>query len=89
MSEIGHNSMPEGFGEKVQKVIDRVERLEEEISGLQEDRKEVYAVAKAGGLDVTALKKVIARRKKDREVVKAEDDMIEFIEDALYRELAG
>jgi uncharacterized protein (UPF0335 family) len=89
MSEIGHNSMPPEFSDKIMKVIERVENLEEEIKGLQEDRKEVYAVAKASGLDVTALRKVVARRKRDREAVKEEDDMITIMEEALYRELAG
>lgn len=89
MSEIGHNSMPPEFSSKVQKVIERVENLDAQIKDLQEDKKEVFAVAKSNGLDVKALKKVIARRKRDREDVEAEDDMIELIEDALYRELAG
>lgn len=89
MSEIGHNSIVSDFADKVQKVIERVENLEAQIKDLQEDKKEVFAVAKSNGLDVKALKKVIARRKRDREDVEAEDDMIELIEDALYRELAG
>ncbi len=48
-------------------LIERVEHLNEEIKGIQEDRKEVFGEAKAVGYDVKIMRKLIADRKKARD----------------------
>jgi uncharacterized protein (UPF0335 family) len=59
MSEqAGHNG-------QLQSIVERIERLGEEIKGLQDDQKDVYAEAKGNGFDVKALRKVVAMRKLD------------------------
>lgn len=45
--------------------VERIERLEEEQRGINEDKKEVYAEAKGNGFDVKVLKKVVAIRRQD------------------------
>lgn len=45
--------------------VERVERLAEEISGLQDDTKEVFAEAKGEGFDVPTMRKAIRLRKMD------------------------
>ncbi len=45
--------------------VERIERLEEEKTGISDDIKEVYAEAKGNGFDVKVLRKVIALRKQD------------------------
>lgn len=45
--------------------VERIERLEEELRGINDDKKEVYAEAKGNGFDVKVLKKVIAIRRQD------------------------
>lgn len=60
--------------------VSRVERLEEEIGGLNDDKKDIYAEAKSVGFDPKILKKVIARRRKDRDDVREEDQMLDFYE---------
>lgn len=45
--------------------IDRIERLEEEKASIAGDVKEVYAEAKASGLDTKIIRKIVAMRKKD------------------------
>jgi uncharacterized protein (UPF0335 family) len=52
-------------GDQLQAFIDRVERLEEEIAVLNNDKKEVYAEARGNGFDVKVIRKIVAIRKMD------------------------
>jgi len=45
--------------------VERIERIEEEIKALNEDKSEVYGEAKGNGFDVKVLRKIIADRRKD------------------------
>lgn len=47
--------------------IDRVEHLEENKSAIATDIKDVYSEAKSYGYDVPTMRKVVARRKAERE----------------------
>jgi uncharacterized protein (UPF0335 family) len=58
---IGHN-VPK---DQLKSIVERIERLGEEIKSLQGDRSDIYAEAKSGGWDVKALRKVIQIRKLD------------------------
>lgn len=82
MSGIGDNSVP---GEQLATVIQRIERLNEEKDALAEDIREVFSEAKGNGFDVKVLRKVIARRKRARNEVAEEDDMIAIYEEAADR----
>lgn len=76
--KMGHNS---GLAaDLLKQAIQRVERLEEEIKGLQEDRKDVYDWAKSSGLDVKILRQVIRRRKMDPAERDEQDGLIELYE---------
>lgn len=48
---------------RLKSIIERVERLEEEKSGLAEDIKEVYGEAKATGFDVKVIRQIVRLRK--------------------------
>ena len=54
-------------GDRLRAFVERIERLEEDIKGLNEDRKDVFAEAKGEGFDVKILKEVIRLRKQDKE----------------------
>lgn len=43
--------------------VERIERLDEEIKALNDDKKDIYAEAKGNGFDVKILKKVISLRR--------------------------
>lgn len=61
--------------EELRLLVERIERIGEEIAGLQEDRRDVYAEAKARGFSPSIIRKVIARRAmkpEDRQMVDAE-----------------
>lgn len=47
--------------------VERIERLDEEIGALTDDRKEVFAEAKNAGFDTKTLRKLIALRRMDDE----------------------
>ena len=53
-------------GDQLRAIVERIERLEEEIRGLNEDKKEIYAEAKGNGFDVKILREVIRLRKQDQ-----------------------
>ncbi len=54
-------------GDRLRAFVERIERLEEDIKGLNEDRKDVFAEARGEGFDVKILKEVIRLRKQDQE----------------------
>ena len=70
--------------EEIEQFIERYERLDKGKSEIMEDMKEVMKEAKGKGYDVKALKRIIARRKKDREDAAEEDRVYDF-----YKEILG
>ncbi|MGC5778597.1 DUF2312 domain-containing protein [Methylobacterium sp. NFXW15] len=53
-------------GDRIRSIIERIERIEEEIKDLMEAKKEVFAEAKGEGLDVKVLKEILKIRKQDK-----------------------
>lgn len=60
----GHNSQVM-LADVVKQYVRRLDNLDEEIKGLNDDKREVYAEAKANGLDPRVLKIVMRRRRQD------------------------
>ncbi len=54
-------------GDRIRSFVERIEHLEEEIQGLIEGKKEVFAEAKGEGFDVKILKEIIKIRKQDKD----------------------
>jgi uncharacterized protein (UPF0335 family) len=71
---VGHNN---GIDKAYLKsVVDRVENLEEEKSGIADDIKDIYTDAKAKGLNPKTIRKIVAiRRKKKEELAKEKYEM--------------
>jgi uncharacterized protein (UPF0335 family) len=63
--------------------IERIERLMEEIKGLQDDVKDVYAEAKGNGFDVKVMRKIISLRKRDAAEVEEEETILDLYMQAL------
>ena len=53
-------------GDRLRSFVERIERLEEEIKGLSEDKKDIYIEAKGEGFDVKILREVVKLRKQDK-----------------------
>jgi len=63
--------------------IERIERLEAEKQDAADGQKEVYAEVKGRGYDTKIIRKVIARRKRDRQDLAEEAAILEIYEAAL------
>jgi uncharacterized protein (UPF0335 family) len=50
---------------RLQSIVDRIERLEEEQKALGSDKNDIYAEAKGAGYNVKALRRLIRERKED------------------------
>lgn len=65
MAGLGHNSVDK---DSATMFVERIERLNEEIKGIQDDRRDVFAEAKSQGHDIRALREVIKLRAMDPKV---------------------
>lgn len=77
---VGHNSVA---GDQLRSIIERVERLDDDMDMVKADMAEVYKEAKGNGFDVKAIRKLVALRKKDRGKVAEEKAMLELYANAL------
>ena len=82
MSDVDHN-LGGIAADQLCGYVSRIERVEEEINGLNDDKSELYGEAKACGFDVPTLKNVIRRRRKDRFDIQDEDALLHFYEDLI------
>lgn len=70
-------------GERLRSFIERIERLEEEKKGIQDDIKDIFAEAKGTGFDVKIMRKIIAMRKQDKATREEFDALLELYMAAL------
>lgn len=68
---------------QLRSILDRIERVEEEMDGLKEDRKEIYSEAKGNGFDVKILRRIVRIRKQDRAKRMEEESILELYMSAL------
>jgi len=80
MTEAGHNGIAK---ERLQSLVNRIERLEEEKRGLTSDIKDIYTEAKSAGFDVKALRALIVERRKDAAEVENQQALLDLYRDAL------
>jgi uncharacterized protein (UPF0335 family) len=77
-------SGPDGVaGDRLRSFVERIERLEEEIKGLTDDKKDVYAEAKGEGFDVKILREVVRLRKQDEKERDERDSLLDVYMHAL------
>jgi len=69
--------------EQLRLFIERIERLEEEKKGLQEDIKDVYLEAKANGYDVKTMRSIVRLRKLERNARQEAEALLETYKNAL------
>jgi uncharacterized protein (UPF0335 family) len=68
---------------ELRQFIERIERLEEEKTTLQDDIKEVMAEAKGRGYDTKIIRTIVRLRKKDANERKEEEAILELYMNAL------
>lgn len=62
---------------QLRSLVERIERVEVELSSFAEDRRSIYAEAKSAGFDVGALREVVKLRKRDRAEREAHSAQVE------------
>jgi len=78
MSEAGHNSH-----NQLKSIVERYERLGEEIKELRSDQSDILSEAKGAGYDVKVLRKVFALRKMDANARAEQETILETYMSAL------
>lgn len=74
---IGHN-IADVNASHLRAFVERVERLEEEIAGLNEDKRDIYKEAKGNGFCTKTLKKIVALRRMDRDKRREEEEILDL-----------
>jgi uncharacterized protein (UPF0335 family) len=69
--------------DQLRSIIERVERIEEEMEGPRLDRKEIYTEAKSNGFDTKAIRKIVRIRKMDRAKRQEEEAILDMYLTAL------
>lgn len=64
-------------------LVERIEKLNEESAQIAADIKEIYKEAFAQGFDPKYIKKCIALRKKDKDEIDEEDELLQMYRTAL------
>jgi len=64
-------------GNRLRSLVERIERIEEEIRELNDDKKDVYAEAKGDGFDVKILREVVRLRKQDQNERDERDSLLD------------
>lgn len=88
---IGHNSgeatdVGGVSGQRLKSYLDRIERLEEEKSGIADDIKDIYTEAKAVGFDTKTMRKLVRLRKMDAEKRREEEELLSLYASAIGME---
>ena len=73
-------------GKRLKSFLERIERLEEEKTGLSDDIKDVYGEAKATGFDTKTMRRIIKLRKMDIEKRREQDELLELYKAAIGME---
>lgn len=69
--------------DQLKSVVERIEKLNEDLAGIKADIKEIYKEAKDDGFDVKALKDIIKMRKKDKDELAEQDEIVRLYRSAL------
>ena len=73
----------EAAAERLKSFIQRIERLQEEIDGINADKREVYSEAKSAGFNTKVMKMLIRRRRMDHAELEEQDQLLEIYQRAL------
>src|SRR5262249_51252010 len=70
-------------GDQLRTIVERIERIDEEIKELNEGKREIFAEAKSNGFDVKVLREVIRIRKKDKQERDEQETLLELYMQAI------
>ena len=64
-------------------IVERIEKLNADVESINADIKEIYKEALAQGYDPKYIKKCVALRKKDKDEIAEEDEVMKLYRSAL------
>jgi uncharacterized protein (UPF0335 family) len=65
-------------GDRLRSFVERIERIDEDLKAMNDDKKDVFAEAKGEGFDVKILKEVIRLRKQDQNERDERDTLLDL-----------
>ena len=72
-------SGPDGVaGDRLCSFVERIERIDEDIKAMNDEKKDIFAEAKGEGFDVKILKEVIRLRKQDQNERDERDTLLDL-----------
>jgi uncharacterized protein (UPF0335 family) len=71
-------------GERLQSIVSRIEKIEEERKELASDIKDIYSEAKSAGFDVKVLRQLIRIRKQEPAEIEEQETLLD-----VYRRAIG
>jgi uncharacterized protein (UPF0335 family) len=72
-------SGPDGVaGDRLRSFVERIERIDEDLKAMNDEKKGVFAEAKGEGFDVKILKEVIRLRKEDQNERDERDTLLDL-----------
>lgn len=82
--EVGHNSDVGGVAaDRLRSIVERFERLAEEIKALQGDQKDIMLEAKSAGFDVKVIRQVIKIRAAEPAALEEFETLLDLYKRAL------
>lgn len=82
MSNEGHNSNNIA-ADRLRSIVERIERLSEEIKAIQSDQKDIFKEAGSAGFDVKVLRQLIRIRKQEPADVEEQETLLDTYRRAL------
>jgi uncharacterized protein (UPF0335 family) len=70
-------------GDRLQNLVDRIERMEEERKALSSDIKDIYTEAQSSGFDKKVLRRLLAIRRQDAAEVDEQETLLDVYRRAL------
>jgi uncharacterized protein (UPF0335 family) len=64
-------------------IIQRIEHLEDDIGGIQDDRKAVYAESKSRGFEPKIIRKIVQMRRRSKDELEEEESLLDIYKLAL------
>ena len=72
-------SGPDGIaGDRLRSFVERIERIDEDLKTMNEDKRGVFAEAKGEGFDVKILKEIVRLRKEDQNERDEHDTLLDL-----------
>jgi uncharacterized protein (UPF0335 family) len=64
-------------GDQLRTIVERIEKIEEEIGELNEGKREIFQEAKGNGFDIKVIREIVRLRKQDQKEREEHESLLE------------